>query len=144
MTVEAQARADAVPYVVCSLNDIPSQKAYGFNLMRLDEAGQVRPLPIVIVRWGRRVFGYVNRCPHHGVKLDWERNTFLDPSYGTRLMCGKHGALFDFASGECVEGPCRGESLEPVALAVLDDDICITGVTLVEDDEEDAPVEEEE
>jgi hypothetical protein len=33
-----------------------------------------------------------------------------------------------------VEGPCKGRSLAPVALAILDNDICVTGVTLVEDD----------
>ena len=124
-----------IPYIVCSMSDIPSQRARGFQLMQLDERGEARALSIVVVRWGKHVFGYVNRCPHQGVNLDWEQETFLDPNYGHRLMCGKHGALFDLASGECVEGPCRGESLEPVALAVLDNDICITGVTLLEEDE---------
>jgi nitrite reductase/ring-hydroxylating ferredoxin subunit len=119
------------------MSDIASQKARGFKLMRIDDQGTIRPLSIVVVRWGRHVFGYVNACPHHGANLDWERETFLDPHYGTRLMCGKHGALFDLATGECVDGPCKGESLEPVALAVLDNDICITGVTLVEDEEDD-------
>jgi nitrite reductase/ring-hydroxylating ferredoxin subunit len=130
-----------IPYVICGMSDIPSQKARGFRLVRLDENGVQRPLSIVVVRWGRRVFGYVNRCPHDGVNLDWERDTFLDPNYGTRLMCGKHGAMFDLATGECVDGPCKGDSLEPVALAVLDDDICITGVVLAEEDEE--PPEED-
>jgi nitrite reductase/ring-hydroxylating ferredoxin subunit len=125
----------AIPYVICAMSDIPSQKAYGFKLVRLDDQGQARPLSIVVIRWGRHVFGYVNRCPHHGSNLDWERETFLDPNYGTQLMCGKHGALFELATGECVAGPCKGASLEPVALTVLDNDICITGVTLVEDEE---------
>ena len=38
-----------------------------------------------MVRWGRQVFGYVNRCPHDHVTLDWERNQFLDPN-GLRLL----------------------------------------------------------
>jgi nitrite reductase/ring-hydroxylating ferredoxin subunit len=122
-------------YAICSMNDIPSQKARGFHLMRVDESGAKRPWPVVVVRWGKQVFGYVNKCPHDGVNLDWERNTFLDPNYGIRLMCGKHGALFDLGTGMCVEGPCKGRGLQPVALSVLDGDICVTGVTLVEDDE---------
>lgn len=122
-----------VAYVICSLNDIPSRKARGFQLLRVDDAGTQRPFPIIVVRWGKQVFGYVNRCPHNGVNLDWERNQFLDPN-GTRLMCGKHGALFDLGTGLCVDGPCKGRSLEPVALTVLDDDICVIGVTLAEDD----------
>jgi hypothetical protein len=37
----------------------------------------------------------------------------------------------------CVDGPCKGRSLQPIAIAVLDGDICVTGVTLAEDDEDD-------
>lgn len=131
-----------IAYAICSMNDIPSQKARGFHLMRVDENGAKRPWPVVVVRWGKQVFGYVNICPHDGVNLDWERNTFLDPNYGIRLMCGKHGALFDLGTGMCVDGPCKGRSLQSVALDVLDGDICVTGVTLVEEDE--IPPDEEE
>lgn len=130
-----------VAYAICRMNEIPSQKARGFQLMIVDEDGRQKPFPIIVVRWGRQVFGYVNKCPHDGVNLDWERNQFLDPN-GLRLMCGKHGALFELGTGNCVDGPCKGRSLTPVALAVLDDDICVTGVTLVED-EEVLPDEEE-
>jgi nitrite reductase/ring-hydroxylating ferredoxin subunit len=124
-----------VAYVICALNDIQSQKAAGFNLMVIEE-GEQRPLSLVIVRWGRQVFGYVNKCPHDGVKLDWERNQFLDGN-GLRLMCGKHGAMFELGTGICTEGPCKGRTLKPVALEVIDGDICATGITLVEDDDED-------
>ena len=102
--------------------------------MLVEDDGSTRPWPIIVVRWGRQVFGYVNHCPHDGVNLDWERNQFLDPN-GTRLMCGKHGSLFELGTGtvrrRAVQGP---DASTPVALAVLDDDICVTGVTLVEDE----------
>jgi len=124
-----------VPYVLCALNELPSQKARGFQLARLAEDGTERPWYIVVVRWGKQVFGYVNRCPHDGTNLDWERNTFLDPHHGIRLMCGKHGAMFELGTGQCISGPCKGRSLEPVAVCVLGDDICVTGVTLAEDEE---------
>ncbi|MGB8364083.1 MAG: Rieske (2Fe-2S) protein [Rhizomicrobium sp.] len=122
-------------YAICSLTDVPSQKARGFQLLRIAEDGTQQPWYIVVVRWGKQVFGYVNKCPHNGTNLDWERNQFLD-SNGIRLMCGKHGALFELGTGLCVEGPCKGRSLRPVALCVLDGDICVTGVTLVEEEEE--------
>lgn len=124
----------SLAYVVCRMSDIPSRKARGFHLMRVDASGMRRPFPIVVVRWGKQVFGYVNKCPHDGVNLDWEHNQFLDPN-GIRLMCGKHGASFELGTGICVDGPCKGRSLDPVALTIVDDDICVTGVTLVEDDE---------
>ncbi|BAF89404.1 MULTISPECIES: Rieske (2Fe-2S) protein [Azorhizobium] len=128
-------------YAICQLNDIPSQRAVGLQLVRVGQDGAEIAWPIVIVRWGRQVFGYENRCPHHGVNLDWERNQFLDPN-GIRLMCGKHGAQFELGTGRCMDGPCKGESLTPVPLVVLDGDICVVGVQLAEDaeDEEfDAP-----
>ncbi|MTJ79490.1 MAG: Rieske 2Fe-2S domain-containing protein [Telmatospirillum sp.] len=121
--------------VVCALDEIPSRRAVGIVLARLEDDGREVPWPVVLVRWGRRVIGYHNRCPHGGVPLDWERGQFLDPHYGTRLMCGKHGALFNLADGLCVDGPCRGERLEPVPLAVVDGDVCVVGVPLARDEE---------
>lgn len=127
-------------YAVCSLNDVPNQKARSFQLLRIDDDGNQKAWNIVIIRWGKHLLGYVNRCPHDGTNLDWERHQFLDAN-GMRLMCGKHGALFELGNGVCVDGPCKGQSLEPVAVCLLDGDICITGVTLAEDDE---PAEAEE
>ena len=138
-TDETSTAPEPVVYVICSMSDIPSQKARGFQLARLDDDGVERPWPIVVVRWGKQVFGYLNKCPHDGVNLDWERNQFLEPNYGIRLMCGKHGALFELGTGICVDGPCKGRSLTPVPLAVIDNEICVVGVTLAEDkDEEEA------
>ena len=131
----------AVAYAICSMSDIPSRKARGFHLAVIGEDGVEKPWPIVIVRWGKQVFGYMNRCPHDGVNLDWERNQFLDPNNGIRLMCGKHGGMFEIGTGICVEGPCKGQSLTPVKLAVIGDDICVVGVTLAEEEEEAASEE---
>jgi len=131
----SDAAPEQIAYAICSVSDIPSQKARGFHLARIDDDGVERHWPIIVVRWGKQVFGYLNKCPHDGVNLDWERNQFLDPN-GIRLMCGKHGALFELGSGVCIEGPCKGLGLTPVALAVIDNDICVVGVRLAEDREE--------
>lgn len=125
-----------VAYVICPLSYIPSQRAKGFDLAIVGENGEEQNFPIVVVRWGKQVFGYVNSCPHHGTRLDWEREHFLDGT-GLRLMCGKHGALFELGTGRCSDGPCKGENLRQVDLQILDGDICISGVTLVEDDDDD-------
>lgn len=122
-------------YVICTLEDIPNRRARGFQLLRQGEDGKPKAWSIFVVRWGNRAFGYVNVCPHHGVNLDWERNQFLDPS-GLRIMCGKHGALFEIGTGRCTDGPCLGRHLEAIALTVLDGDICVSGVELLADDEE--------
>jgi nitrite reductase/ring-hydroxylating ferredoxin subunit len=129
----------AIPYVICALDDIPSRRAKAFQLLRRTGDGDPpRTFSILIVRWGIQVFGYVNECPHNRVNLDWERNQFLDPS-GLRLMCGKHGALFEIGTGRCVDGPCSGKRLEPVAVSVIEGDICVSGVDLVEEEDTGAP-----
>jgi nitrite reductase/ring-hydroxylating ferredoxin subunit len=135
-TNETDSAPELIAYAICAMSDIPSQRAKGFDLLVVDENGVEKPLRIVVVRWGKQVFGYVNKCPHDGVNLDWERNQFLDPN-GIRLMCGKHGATFELGTGMCVEGPCKGRSLTPVHLAVLDNDICVVGLTLAEEEDED-------
>lgn len=53
---------------------------------------------------------YANRCPHRGTELDWMPGRFLDAS-GRYLQCATHGALFRIDTGQCIAGPCRGQSL---------------------------------
>lgn len=66
---------------------------------------------LLLVRREGRVYAYRNRCPHRGIALEWQVDRFLDES-GSLIQCATHGALFLIESGECVAGPCAGESLE--------------------------------
>ena len=42
--------------------------------------------------------------------LDFIRDQFLSEDR-RHLMCYTHGALYEFATGLCIAGPCKGESL---------------------------------
>jgi nitrite reductase/ring-hydroxylating ferredoxin subunit len=53
---------------------------------------------------------YVNRCRHMATPLDFIRDQFLSED-GRHLMCYTHGALYEFATGVCIAGPCKGEAL---------------------------------
>ncbi|WP_338526452.1 Rieske 2Fe-2S domain-containing protein [Pseudomonas batumici] len=66
--------------------------------------------PLLAVRREGRVYVYQNRCPHRGIALEWQPDQFLDPS-ASLIQCATHGALFLIESGECVAGPCAGQSL---------------------------------
>jgi nitrite reductase/ring-hydroxylating ferredoxin subunit len=55
-------------------------------------------------------YAYVNRCRHMATPLDFIRDEFLSEDR-CHLMCYTHGALYEFATGLCVAGPCKGESL---------------------------------
>ena len=49
--------------------------------------------------------GYLNRCAHVGVELDWEGSFFTRA--GDLIMCARHGATYQPDTGLCVGGPCR-------------------------------------
>ena len=53
---------------------------------------------------------YVNRCRHMPTPLDFVRDQFLSDD-GRYLRCFTHGAVYEFATGLCIDGPCKGESL---------------------------------
>jgi nitrite reductase/ring-hydroxylating ferredoxin subunit len=112
-------------------------------LSRLNEAREARPFSIVVIRTKDDDFvGYVNSCPHEGIWLNFGAGEFFNADR-TFLKCGRHGAQFDIETGVCVAGACKGKSLEPIALAVIDGDVCLCGVELVEDSGYPNPFEDE-
>ncbi|SKA21241.1 Ferredoxin subunit of nitrite reductase or a ring-hydroxylating dioxygenase [Lysobacter spongiicola DSM 21749] len=74
---------------------------------------------LVIYRQGDAVRAWVNVCPHAGRRLDWAPGQFL-LSKDRLLVCAAHGASFELEQGECVGGPCRGDSLRKVEVVVRD------------------------
>jgi nitrite reductase/ring-hydroxylating ferredoxin subunit len=76
------------------------------------------------VRYCGTARAYVNRCPHAGTELDWQPGEFFEET-GLYLMCSTHGALFEPSSGYCVAGPCRGASLEPLAIKERDGQVIL-------------------
>ncbi len=73
-----------------------------------------------VVRWQGAVVGYLNRCAHTGLELDWIPGRFLD-SERRWLICAAHGALYEPATGACAAGPCTGRgALVPVQVVEVD------------------------
>ena len=106
MSTTASSRA----VLLCRLDELAAPGSKGFEL----EGRQ-----LFAVRQGQQVFVYQNRCPHRGIPLEWVPDQFLDHS-GRLIQCASHGALFLPESGECVAGPCSGESLTPIASHIAD------------------------
>jgi nitrite reductase/ring-hydroxylating ferredoxin subunit len=90
---------------LCTSDQLPEAHSRGF-----ERQGQA----LLAVRRAGEVFVYRNRCPHRRVRLDWQEDQFLDDS-ASLIRCATHGALFLIESGECVAGPCEGESLQALA-----------------------------
>ncbi|TAM52923.1 MAG: Rieske (2Fe-2S) protein [Paraburkholderia sp.] len=74
---------------------------------------------VFFVRYDGQVHGYLNRCAHVPMELDWVEGQFFDSS-GLYLMCATHGAIYAPESGRCVGGPCRGARLRPVQVQERD------------------------
>ena len=81
---------------LCPSEDLKEGNSRGFQIDESD---------VLVVRRKGRVYAYKNRCPHRGVRLEWQPDQFLDDSTSL-IKCATHAALFLIESGECVAGPC--------------------------------------
>lgn len=72
-----------------------------------------------VVRYNGIAYGYLNRCAHVPIELDWARGEFFESS-GLYLMCSTHGAIYEPETGRCMGGPCRGGCLRPIAVLEQD------------------------
>jgi nitrite reductase/ring-hydroxylating ferredoxin subunit len=88
-----------------------------FQVERGDE-----PAPAFAIRYGGRVYAYLNRCAHIALELDWQRGKFFDAE-GEYLICSTHGALYAPDSGACRGGPCRGAALTRLEVFEADGNI---------------------
>jgi nitrite reductase/ring-hydroxylating ferredoxin subunit len=102
------------PIQLAVLEALPDQ---GFHAVAAVIDGDAEPL--VLYRDGQQVRAWLNVCPHAGRALDWAPGQFLKSKDG-HLVCAVHGASFETVNGECVAGPCRGDTLRAVPLRIAD------------------------
>lgn len=97
---------DSTPAVrVCAAADLVDG-GLGVKVPVTDGAGQASAF---FVRYRGQVYGYLNRCAHVGVELDWENSFFTRA--GDLIMCARHGATYEPDTGLCIGGPCRNGRL---------------------------------
>lgn len=77
------------------------------------------PVPAFVIRFDNQVHGYLNRCAHQEVELDWNEGEFFDIDR-RYLLCATHGALYDPASGRCIFGRCNGRALTKLDVREVD------------------------
>jgi len=61
--------------------------------------------PAFVVRYRGHVYGYLNRCSHLPMELDWREGEVFDLE-GRGLICSTHGATYAADTGKCTGGPC--------------------------------------
>ena len=89
----------------------------------LPSAGE--PVEAFLVNVDGTLHGWVNRCRHVEITMDWVEGRFLDES-GRYVVCATHGALYEPDSGRCVSGPPFGRTLIRVPLRIDGDRVIAT------------------
>ena len=90
-----------------------------FEKMGFTLVARHRSKDVLLYRQGAEVRAWLNVCPHAGRRLDWAPGKFLKSKDGL-LVCAAHGASFELQRGDCVAGPCRGDSLRAVPVRVTE------------------------
>eukprot|EP00466_Bigelowiella_natans_P014828 jgi/Bigna1/126113/aug1.2_g821 len=132
----AEIGSSAGPYFLCNLQDVKDNEAKGIEvpfirvkhflspestklLKRKKDPEEEVSVPLIVARKGAVAYGYINKCPHARLPLEWFPDRFMSED-NEFLQCSSHGALFEVETGLCVGGPCVGKSLMRLPLTVND------------------------
>lgn len=85
-------------------DDLPDGGALGVDL----EVG-AEAVALIALRAGAEVKVFHNVCPHAGRRLEVAPGCFIIDT--GMVVCAAHGACFTIPSGDCIAGPCRGQTL---------------------------------
>jgi iron-sulfur cluster assembly protein len=119
-------------YAVCQAESIGPGWVKPFMLEKAGPEG-AEPLPIVIARDNNNgYFAYVNNCPQEPHVLYEGPGRSLA---GAFLLCARHETKFEMKTGLCTKGPGKGTRLARIPVKVLDGEVCVSGITLLEEDE---------
>jgi nitrite reductase/ring-hydroxylating ferredoxin subunit len=104
--------APAIGTVICSADAVPD---LGTKTVILEsDRGS---FPVILLRNGEAIRGFVNACPHQFLHLDYRSQSLL--SADARIIrCSSHSAGFCATTGAGVEGLGIGVHLDPVPVGI--------------------------
>ena len=114
--------ADEERLVCESQSLLDSGKAVRFDVEYFGERA-----PAFVLRYQGCVYGYLNRCGHLPMELDWREGEVFD-SNGRDLICSTHGATYAADSGKCLGGPCGATPLVPLQVEERDGKVFFKGI----------------
>jgi nitrite reductase/ring-hydroxylating ferredoxin subunit len=88
---------------ICNADELSD----GGTGVRFDVVVDGGPATAFVVRYRGQVVGFLNRCAHVAMELDWLPGLLFDDE-GRYLMCATHGAIYEPDTGACAGGPCLG------------------------------------
>ena len=100
---------------------VDSGKAVRFEVEYFGEKA-----PAFVLRFKGRVHGYLNRCGHMPMELDWREGEVFAAD-GRDLICSTHGAVYAPDSGKCLGGPCSGTPLVALRVEERNGEVYFTG-----------------
>lgn len=106
--------------LICNSNELQS----GGTGLKFTLKSETQQVPAFVIRFEGTVYGYLNRCAHLMLELDWDDAEFFDTS-GEYLICSNHGAMFEPHTGLCMNGPCYGASLAAISVTERDDKVVL-------------------
>ena len=101
---------------------LDSGKAVRFDVEYFGERA-----PAFVLRFRGRVHGYLNRCGHMPMELDWREGEVFDAD-GRDLICSTHGATYAADSGKCLGGPCGSTPLVALQVEERDGKVYFKGI----------------
>ena len=104
--------------LICNSDKLKSG-GVGFKFTLISDTQQI---PAFVIRFKGEVYGYLNKCAHMMLELDWDDSEFFDTS-GEYIICSNHSAMFEPETGLCINGPCYGASLESISVSEVDANI---------------------
>jgi nitrite reductase/ring-hydroxylating ferredoxin subunit len=109
--------APAAGTPLAALDEVPADN----GLERVFGEGP-RAFRVVLFKVEAGVRAYVNECPHVRIPYHFSSDVFCVYEIEGRrdLMCAHHTAMFHLDDGHCYDGPCKGERLLAVDVAVED------------------------
>lgn len=106
---------------ICASSDLVD----GSDGVRFETTLAGQRTPAFVIRYQGTVYGYLNRCGHVPVEIDWQQGKFFDHS-GIYLICATHGALYAPDTGNCLSGRCAGRGLKQILVSEHDENIYIS------------------
>ncbi len=81
--------------------------------------GEISGKRVILVNLDGTLHAVGNVCPH--VSLPLTNGTVS----GDNIVCPFHGSEFNLATGECVEGPAQGDSIESYEVRLEGEDVLV-------------------
>jgi nitrite reductase/ring-hydroxylating ferredoxin subunit len=100
-----------------NINEVEEGQWYEFNLQKEDSV-----FSLMLQKKNNKYIAFKNFCPHQGRRMNYSAGQFLTTEEGN-IVCPAHGAEFKPDDGLCVNGPCLGQSLEPVHIQLNEESI---------------------